>query len=120
MEAAERSGSLITADQALEMSRDVFAVPGPISSPKSAGTNGLIRQGAKLVATFEDIMEEYEGMLDFQNRPLSEGTRGAVDADDSLDENEAIIYRILNGRGALRRMSFTSFRPFRLDFCTQF
>ncbi|NBD22481.1 DNA-protecting protein DprA [Paenibacillus sp. T1] len=95
VEAAERSGSLITADQALEMSRDVFAVPGPISSPKSAGTNGLIRQGAKLVATFQDIMEEYEGVLDFQNRPLSEENRVPVESEDSLTENEAIIYRIL-------------------------
>lgn len=59
IEAAKGSGSLITADQALDMSRDVYAVPGPISSPKSEGTNGLIQDGAKLVSNVEDIIEEY-------------------------------------------------------------
>lgn len=60
IEAAERSGSLISADQALEQGRDVFAAPGPLFSPLSKGTNFLIQQGAKLVLTAEDIIEEYE------------------------------------------------------------
>lgn len=59
VEAALRSGSLITADQALEESRDVFAVPGPISSPKSQGALSLLKQGAKLVTSAEDIVDEY-------------------------------------------------------------
>ncbi|WP_058303918.1 DNA-processing protein DprA [Gorillibacterium timonense] len=59
VEAALRSGSLITADQALDESRDVFAVPGPISSPKSRGTNELIRQGARIVTEPADIIREY-------------------------------------------------------------
>ena len=58
VEAATTSGSLITADLALEQGRDVFAVPGPITSPLSAGTNNLIFQGAKLARTAADVVEE--------------------------------------------------------------
>ncbi len=63
VEAAERSGSLITADYALESGRDVFAVPGSVTSPKSAGTFELIKNGAKPCATAEDILEEYSHLF---------------------------------------------------------
>jgi DNA processing protein len=59
VEAATRSGALTTANMALEQGREVFAVPGNISSPKSAGPNSLIREGAKLVSAVEDILEEF-------------------------------------------------------------
>jgi DNA processing protein len=62
VEAAERSGALITARQAAEQGRAVFAIPGPADSPASAGTNALIRQGAILVRGMEDIVEELEGV----------------------------------------------------------
>lgn len=58
MEARERSGSLITADMALEQGRDVYALPGPVDSPLSRGCNSLIRQGAGILLEPEELLEE--------------------------------------------------------------
>ena len=55
IEAKEKSGTLITVDFALEQGRDVFVVPGNINSINSVGTNDLIKQGARLVTTYEDV-----------------------------------------------------------------
>lgn len=58
VEAAEKSGALITADLALEENRDVYAIPGSIFSDASRGTHRLIQQGARLIASVDDILQE--------------------------------------------------------------
>lgn len=59
VEAKQKSGTMITVNFALEQGRDVFVIPGNIDSVNSIGTNELIRQGAKLVTNYKEILEEY-------------------------------------------------------------
>lgn len=71
VEAAIRSGSLITARLAMEQNREVFAIPGSIHSPVSRGCHQLIKQGATLVEDVGDIIEQLKGQLAFQFEQLS-------------------------------------------------
>jgi DNA processing protein len=91
VEARERSGALITADFALELGRDVFAVPGEITSALSAGTNDLLRQGAAPLTSVRDVLDSLGIELEPPSRPslsdaaavlleqLADGARAADD-----------------------------------------
>jgi len=72
VEAGERSGALITAHQAVEQNREVFAIPGSILSPTSKGTNRLIQEGAKLVRNYADILEELNLTIVVQQMEIKE------------------------------------------------
>jgi DNA processing protein len=62
VEMGEKSGAQHTVTYALEQGKDVFAVPGPIGTPTSAGTNQLLKDGARLVTSARDILEELQGV----------------------------------------------------------
>ncbi len=91
VEAAKNSGALITADFALEQNREVFAVPGKVDSPTSFGTNELIKQGAKLIQTAQDVMSELGLELkSFKARENKPAPR------PNLSSEELVIYKNLS------------------------
>jgi DNA processing protein len=93
VEAARRSGSLITARMALEQGREVFAVPGSPLDPRCEGTNGLIREGATMVMSADDIISVVRPILSAPPAlPASEPSGAPMDDDEaSAGEREQIV-----------------------------
>jgi len=95
VEAGLSSGALITANFAIEYGRQLFAVPGRIDSPRSKGCHDLIKKGAKLCESAEDILSEFEYLFPPSNRPPSASATGMLPALE-LSDPEQKVYDLLD------------------------
>ncbi|MGI8771977.1 MAG: DNA-processing protein DprA [Acidobacteriaceae bacterium] len=100
IEAGEHSGTRVTARCAIEQNRDVFAVPGNVTNKNSWGPNTLIKQGAKLTATWEDVWEDLPSQIRLQmEEELGFASNGNPDAslftDIPMGDHESIVFALL-------------------------
>lgn len=102
VEAAARSGSLVSARHALEQDREVFAVPGPIDASGSEGVHALLRDGARLVTRAEDVVEELRPEIrDLLRAPAAAPRESASSKGPTDPDEREILERIAGARDAL-------------------
>ena len=97
VEGAQYSGSLITARLAMEFGREVYGVPGNVTQPTSFGPNQLIKQGAKLVTNWEDVVEELPTPIRAELLPVetANSEQRTMLVEQALEPNERILYDLL-------------------------
>lgn len=105
VEAGLNSGALITSSQAVDQGRSVYAVPGPINRPTSAGSNRLIQQGAKLVTDADDILEDMQALFPETPKLSPSAPRADLLSDeerkvyDAIDDSETAIDEVIAKSG---------------------
>lgn len=107
IEAGEGSGALITAKCALDQNRDVFAVPGSIFSSKSLGPNDLIKKGAKLTTSVQDIIDDYGYNLKLLDSPVG-GEKTTISVKNPVENN---ILAILEDKVEISADEIISYLP---------